>query len=139
MKIERARRGNEKEEKRHPIVLWACAMRVEHVPSRRASRRRLSRLARRRGQLGTVSTRVPTPGDASVGRGVVLLREPCQSCGLAFRRKACKICESNRKRTEKKVRGQRSQNKNICAYGASCRTLTSIMLHFFREVIFLDK
>lgn len=34
-----------------------------------------SRLARRRGQLDAVSTRVPTPGNASVDGGVVLPRE----------------------------------------------------------------
>lgn len=48
-------------------------MRMKRVPSRRASRRRFSRLAPRRGQLDVVSTRVPTPGDASANGGVAFV------------------------------------------------------------------
>lgn len=136
--MERARRIGGKEEKRYRIVLRACAMRVGARPVATSVPTPLSRLARRRGQLDAVSTRVPTPGNASVDGGVVSPRDSTVTRAGDAPPESVRNSQA-RSRREKSVRGRKSGKKKgyTRVYGAPCRTLASIMLHFLREVIFL--
>jgi hypothetical protein len=61
----------------------------------------LSRLARRRGQLDVVSTRVPTPGDASAGGAVA----------FALRRASSPIVQRFRVKTRSQRKAGKSANE----------------------------